>query len=80
MRRSSTNRSKRAREYFLRWYRPRRPTRRSAHLIESRFALSRVVAAHLELELAWTARSPLSMVDLLRVEDQRVAAMIRFVP
>jgi hypothetical protein len=55
-------------------------TRRSARLIESRIALSRAVAPHLELELAWTARSPLSMVDLLRIEDQRVAAMIRFVP
>jgi hypothetical protein len=54
--------------------------RRSTRLIESRFALSRTVAPHLELELAWAARSPLSMVDLLRIEDQRVAAMIRFVP
>jgi hypothetical protein len=53
---------------------------RGARLIEGRFALSRTVAPHLELELAWTACSPLSIVDLLRVEDQRVAAMIRFVP
>lgn len=55
-------------------------TRRSTRLLESRFALSRVLAPHLELELAWAARSPLSMVDLLRIEDQRLAAMIRFVP
>jgi hypothetical protein len=55
-------------------------SRRSTRLLESRFALSRVLAPHLELELAWAARSPLSMVDLLRIEDQRLAAMIRFVP
>lgn len=55
-------------------------SRRSARLLESRFALTRAVAAHVELELAWSARSPLSMVDLLRVEDQRLAALIRFVP
>lgn len=55
-------------------------SRRSAQLLESRFAVSRVLAPHLELELAWAARSPLSMVDLLRIEDQRLAAMIRFVP
>jgi hypothetical protein len=55
-------------------------SRHTARLIERRFALSRAVTRHLELELAWTARTPLSIVDLLRVEDQRVAAMIRFVP
>ena len=49
-------------------------------LLESRFALSRVLAPRIELELSWAARSPLTMVDLLRIEDQRVAAMIRFVP
>lgn len=49
-------------------------------LLESRFALSRVLAPRVELELSWAARSPLTMVDLLRIEDQRVAAMIRFVP
>lgn len=43
-------------------------------------ALSRVLAPRVELELSWAARSPLTMVDLLRIEDQRVAAMIRFVP
>ncbi len=53
---------------------------RRARLLESRFALSCVLAQHLELELSWAARSPLSMVDLLWIEDQRVAAMIRFVP
>ncbi len=59
---------------------PAGASRRGARLIESRFALSRALAPHLELELAWSARSPLSMVDLLRIEDQRLAAMIRFVP
>lgn len=54
--------------------------RQSARLLESRFALTRAVASHVELELAWSTRSPLSMVDLLRIEDQRLAAMIRFVP
>ena len=51
-----------------------------ARVLESRFALSRVLAPRIELELSWAARSPLTMVDLLRIEDQRVAAMIRFVP
>jgi len=55
-------------------------SRQSTRLLESRFALTRAVASHVELELAWSARSPLSMVDLLRIEDQRLAAMIRFVP
>lgn len=55
-------------------------SRRTGRLIDRRFALSRAVTRHLELELAWTARTPLSIVDLLRIEDQRVAAMIRFVP
>jgi len=59
---------------------PTSATRLGARLLESRFALSRVLAPHLELELAWATRSPISMVDLLRVEDQRLAAMIRFVP
>ncbi len=55
------------------------PSRRMGRLIDRRFALSCLVTRQLEHELAWTARTPLSMVDLLRVEDQRVAAMIRFV-
>ncbi len=55
-------------------------SRLAARLLESRVALTRAVAEHVELELAWSTRSPLSMVDLLRIEDQRVAAMIRFVP
>jgi hypothetical protein len=55
-------------------------SRYTERLIERRFALSRAVTRHLEFELAWTARTPLSIVDLLRIEDQRVAAMIRFVP
>ncbi len=54
--------------------------RRATRLLESRFALSRALAPHLEIELAWAARSPLTMFDLTRIEDQRVAAMIRFVP
>jgi hypothetical protein len=61
-------------------YVPSESPQRSTRLIESRFALSRVVGPKLEVELSWAARSPLSMVDLLRVEDQRVTAMIRFVP
>lgn len=52
----------------------------STRLLESRFALSHVLAPRIELELSWAARSPLTRVDLLRIEDQRVAAMIRFVP
>jgi hypothetical protein len=55
-------------------------SRIGTRLLESRFALTRAVASHVELELAWSARSPLSMVDLLRIEDQRLAALIRFVP
>ncbi len=55
-------------------------SRLGTRLLESRFALTRALASHVELELAWSARSPLSMVDLLRIEDQRLAAMIRFVP
>jgi len=55
-------------------------TRRGIRLLESRFALSRAIAPHVEVELSWAARSPLTMVDLLRIEDQRVAAMIRIVP
>lgn len=51
-----------------------------ARLLESRFTLSRALARHVEVELSWATRSPLSRVDLLRIEDQRVAAMIRFVP
>lgn len=55
------------------------PQRRN-RVLESRFALSRVVAPRVEIELSWATRSPLSVVDLVRIEDQRVAAMIRFVP
>lgn len=51
-----------------------------ARLLESRLSLSHALAHHVEIELSWAARSPLSRVDLLRIEDQRVAAMIRFVP
>lgn len=54
--------------------------RRATSLLESRFALTRALAPHVELELAWAARSPLSIFDLTRIEDQRVAAMIRFAP
>ena len=54
--------------------------RRFTRLLESRFALTRVVAPHVELEFAWSTRSPLSMVDPTRIEDQRVATMIRFTP
>lgn len=49
-------------------------------LLESRFTLSRALLPRVELEVAWAARSPLAMVDLLRIEDRRVTAMIRFVP
>ena len=52
----------------------------ATRLLESRFALSHVLAPRVELELSWATRSPLTRVDLLRIEDQRVAAMIRFVP
>ncbi|MEZ4280070.1 MAG: hypothetical protein R3F21_10710 [Myxococcota bacterium] len=54
--------------------------RRTTSLLESRFALTRALAPHVELELAWATRSPLSMFELTRIEDQRVAAMIRFAP
>lgn len=54
--------------------------RRVTRLLESRFALTHVMAPHVELEFAWSTRSPLSMVDLIRIQDQRVAAMIRFTP
>ncbi|MEZ4332824.1 MAG: hypothetical protein R3F35_13770 [Myxococcota bacterium] len=55
------------------------PQRRN-RLLESRFALSRIVAPRVEVEVSWATRSPLSVVDLVRIEDQRVSAMIRFVP
>lgn len=54
--------------------------RRTTRLLESRFTVSRAVAPRIELELSWASRSPLAVVDLLRIEDQRVTAMIRFVP
>lgn len=59
---------------------PTETTQRTTRMLESRFALSRAVAPRIELELSWAARSPLTVVDLLRVEDQRVTAMIRLVP
>ncbi|MBK7950405.1 MAG: hypothetical protein IPK00_17040 [Deltaproteobacteria bacterium] len=54
--------------------------RRTTRLLESRFAVSRVLGPRVELELSWATRSPLAVVDLMRIEDQRVTAMIRFVP
>lgn len=58
---------------------PSAAPQRRHRVLESRVALSRVVAPRVEIELTWATRNPLSMVDLIRIEDQRVAAMIRFV-